>query len=74
MSHATFFGDEATQLEATPALAIERGEKLHRPPALVFQGDRDQWTTVAQAEQLAARHRARHSGSAVPGRARRRAA
>jgi hypothetical protein len=40
-SHATFFGDEATQLEATPAPAIERGEKLHRPPALVFQGDRD---------------------------------
>jgi len=57
-SHATFFGDEATQLEATPALAIERGEKLHFPPALVFQGDRDQWTTVAQAEQLAARYRA----------------
>ena len=52
------FGDEATQLEATPALAIERGEKLHFPPALVFQGDRDQWTSVAQAEQLAARYRA----------------
>jgi len=57
-SHATFFGDEATHLEATPALAIEHGEKLHFPPALVFQGDRDQWTTVAQAEQLAARYRA----------------
>src|SRR6201997_453742 len=25
-NHDTFFGDEATQLEATPALAIERGE------------------------------------------------
>jgi len=57
-SHATFFADEAEQEEATPTLAIERGEKLHYPPAMVFQGDRDQWTTVAQAERLAARYRA----------------
>jgi acetyl esterase/lipase len=56
-SHATFFADEAAHLEATPALAIERGEKLHFPPAMVFQGTRDEWTTVAQAEQLAARYR-----------------
>ena len=56
-SHATFFADEAAQLEATPALAIERGEKLRFPPALVFQGEHDEWTTVAQAEQLASRYR-----------------
>ena len=56
-SHATFFADEAAQLEATPALAIERGEKLRFPPALVFQGEHDEWTTVAQAEQLARRYR-----------------
>ena len=56
-SHATFFADEAEQLEATPALAIERGEKLHFPPALVFQGDRDEWTSVAEAEQLGRAYR-----------------
>ncbi|HLH89877.1 MAG TPA: hypothetical protein VKX28_15600 [Xanthobacteraceae bacterium] len=32
--------DEATRIEATPALIIERGEKVFLPPALVFQGRR----------------------------------
>ena len=45
-SHATFFGNDETHLEATPTPAIERGEKLYFPPALVFQGPRDEWTTV----------------------------
>ena len=34
------------------------GEKLHLPPALVFQGTRDEWTTVELAEQLATKYRA----------------
>ena len=46
-SHATFFGNDETHLEATPTLAIERGEKLYFSPALVFQGPRDEWTTVS---------------------------
>ena len=53
-SHDTFFGDEATQIEASPALAIERGEKVYLPPALVFQGTKDQYTSVELAERLAA--------------------
>ena len=53
-SHDTFFGDEATQIEATPALAIERGEKVYLPPALVFQGTKDQYTSVELAERFAA--------------------
>src|SRR3981189_1581812 len=36
--HDTFFGSEEAQIEATPALVIERGEKVFLPPALVFQG------------------------------------
>jgi acetyl esterase/lipase len=56
-SHDTFFGDEATQIEATPALALERGEKLYLPPALVFQGTNDEWTPVELAERLAADYR-----------------
>lgn len=56
-SHDTFFADEATQIEATPALAIERGEKVHLPPALVFQGTKDEWTSVELAERLAADYR-----------------
>ena len=56
-SHATFFGNDETHLEATPTLAIERGEKLYFPPALVFQGMRDEWTTVELAQRLATAYR-----------------
>ncbi len=52
-SHETFFKDEQTQVEATPALIIERGEKVRLPPALVFQGTADEWTSTALAERLA---------------------
>jgi acetyl esterase/lipase len=55
--HDIFFGDEATQIEATPALIIERGEKVYLPPALVFQGTKDKWTTVELAERFAAAYR-----------------
>ena len=56
-AHDTFFGNEAAQIEATPALIIERGEKVYLPPALVFQGTQDQWTTVDLAERFAADYR-----------------
>jgi acetyl esterase len=55
--HDVFFGNEATQIEATPALIIERGEKVYLPPALVFQGTKDQWTTVELAERFATDYR-----------------
>lgn len=55
--HDRFFGSEAVQIEATPALILERGEKVFLPPALVFQGTRDQWTTVELAERFAADYR-----------------
>jgi acetyl esterase len=55
--HDRFFGSEATQIEATPALIIERGEKIYLPPALVFQGTKDQWTTVELAQRFAADYR-----------------
>ena len=55
--HDKFFGSEATQIEATPALILERGEKVFLPPALVFQGTKDQWTTVELAERFAADYR-----------------
>jgi acetyl esterase/lipase len=51
--HDIFFGTEDTQLEATPALAIERGEKVFLPPALVFQGTKDKWTSVELANRFA---------------------
>jgi acetyl esterase/lipase len=55
--HDRFFGSEATQIEATPALILERGEKVFLPPALVFQGTQDQWTSVELAQRLAEDYR-----------------
>ncbi len=55
--HDIFFGSEAAQIEATPALIIERGEKVFLPPALVFQGTADQWTTVELAQRFATDYR-----------------
>ena len=52
-SHATFFKTDEGHLEATPTLILEKGEKVHAPPALVFQGTKDEWTTVEQIERLA---------------------
>jgi acetyl esterase len=56
-AHATFFGNDETEIEATPALIIERGEKVYLPPALVFQGTKDQWTTVELAQRFATDYR-----------------
>lgn len=59
-SHHTFFGEgEAAHIEATPALILERGEKVDLPPAMTFQGNKDEWTTVEQAERLGKAYRAR---------------
>jgi acetyl esterase len=55
--HDRFFGSEDAQIEATPALIIERGEKVYLPPALVFQGTKDQWTPPELAERFAADYR-----------------
>jgi len=56
-AHDIFFGTADTQIEATPALALERGEKMFLPPALVFQGTKDKWTSVELAERFAADYR-----------------
>ena len=48
----TFFHDDDTMNEATPALILDRGEKAFLPPAFVFQGTADQWTTPELAERL----------------------
>src|SRR5262245_39725008 len=52
-NHDTFFRTEETQIEATPGLILERGEKVDLPPALVYQGTADEWTSVELAQRLA---------------------
>ena len=52
-----FFPTQDLMRDGTPALVLEKGEKVATPPALVFQGDQDEWTTPALAERFAADYR-----------------
>ena len=54
---ATFFSSKDLLAEATPALVIERGETVAAPPALVFQGTADEWTTPDLARRFAEDYR-----------------
>src|SRR5262249_17215214 len=56
-SHDIFRGTEEARLEPTPAVAIERGDKVFLPPAMVFQGTKDKWTSVALAQRFADAYR-----------------
>ena len=49
-----FFPTQDLMRDGTPALIIDKGEKVATPPALVFQGDQDEWTTVALAQRFTA--------------------
>jgi acetyl esterase/lipase len=53
-SHDAFWGSEAAMAEGSPPLILERGEAVALPPALVFQGDADEWVPTEVAERLAA--------------------
>jgi acetyl esterase len=49
-----FFPSQDLMRDGTPALIIEKGEKVATPPALVFQGDQDEWTMVPLAQRFVA--------------------
>jgi acetyl esterase/lipase len=53
-NHHAFWGTEAAMAEGSPPLILARGEAATLPPALVFQGDADEWVPTEVAEQLAA--------------------
>jgi acetyl esterase/lipase len=61
-SHDAFWRSEAAMEEGCPAAILERGEAVATPPALVFQGDADEWVPNAAAERLAAAWRAARGG------------
>src|SRR5215831_1132007 len=52
-NHDAFWGSEGAMREGSPPLILERGETVSVPPALVFQGTEDEWTTVEQVQRLA---------------------
>ncbi len=51
-NHHAFWGDEATMSEASPPAILDRGEKVHLPPALVFGGDSDEWVPLETIQRL----------------------
>jgi acetyl esterase len=53
-NHHAFWSDEATMSEASPPAILDRGEKVHLPPALVFGGDSDEWVPVETMRRLVA--------------------
>jgi acetyl esterase/lipase len=56
-NHDAFWGSEAAMADGNPPLILERGERAHLPPALVFQGDADEWVPADVARRLAERWR-----------------
>ena len=56
-NHHNFWGDEATMAEGNPPRILDRGEKVHLPPALVFGGDKDEWVPVELMRKFVADYR-----------------
>ena len=52
-SHDAFWGSDAAMSDGSPPAILERGERVHLPPALVFQGDADEWVPTEVARRLA---------------------
>jgi acetyl esterase/lipase len=56
-NHHNFWGDEAAMAEGNPPRILERGERVHLPPALVFGGDKDEWVPVELMRKFVADYR-----------------
>jgi len=52
--HDIFWGGEAAMSEGSPPAILDRGEKVHLPPALLFGGDSDEWVPTEVTERLVA--------------------
>ena len=52
-----FLGRRGGDGRGNPPRMLERGEKVHLPPALVFGGDRDEWVPVELMRKFAADYR-----------------
>ena len=53
-SHDAFWGSEAAMRDGSPPAILASGEKVSLPPALLFQGDADEWVPTEVAQKLVA--------------------
>lgn len=53
-NHDAFWGSEAAMRDGSPPAILASGERVDLPPALLFQGDADEWVPVEVARTLAA--------------------
>jgi acetyl esterase len=53
-NHDAFWGSVAAMDDGSPPAILARGEKVDLPPALLFQGDADEWVPNGTARSLAA--------------------
>ena len=53
-NHHDFWGNEAAMSEGSPPAILDRGEKAHLPPALIFGGDKDEWVPLETMQRLVA--------------------
>src|SRR3981189_1874787 len=51
-NHHAFWRDEAPMSEGSVPGILDRGEKVHLPPALVFGGDSDEWVPLETMQRL----------------------
>jgi acetyl esterase len=52
--HDNYWGSEAAMSEGSPPAILDRGEKAHLPPALLFGGDADEWVPTDVTRRLVA--------------------
>ena len=56
-SHDAFWGSEAAMTDGSPPAILERGDQRDLPPALIFQGDADEWVPQDMTEKFVAAYR-----------------
>jgi acetyl esterase len=56
-AHHAFWGDEAAMTDGSPPAILARGDQRDLPPALIFQGDADEWVPSAMTKDFVAAYK-----------------